>query len=121
MDKSNRTISNTSSPATVLAERAGRIRPLARGALRKTCGVSSVPKWRCASIGRAAAWRRETRIGRFRADLLCRDRATGGAVVIEAQLGPSDHSHLGQLLTYALRLPACADLARHPVRTRSIA
>ncbi len=51
---------------------------------------------------------RETRIGRFRADLLCRDRATGGAVVIEAQLGPSDHSHLGQLLTYALRLPACA-------------
>ena len=51
---------------------------------------------------------RETHIGRFRADLLCRDRATGGAVVIEVQLGPSDHSHLGQLLTYAVRLPACA-------------
>ena len=51
---------------------------------------------------------RETHIGRFRADQLCRDRATGGAVVIEVQLGPSDHSHLGQLLTYAVRLPACA-------------
>lgn len=51
---------------------------------------------------------RETRIGRLRADLLCRDRATGGTVVIEAQLGPSDHTHLGQLLTYTLRLPARA-------------
>lgn len=49
---------------------------------------------------------REPRVGRLRADLLCRDRATGGAVVIETQLGPSDHSHLGQLLTYAFRLPA---------------
>ena len=58
---------------------------------------------------------RETRIGRFRADLLCRDRATGGAVVIEAQLGPSDHSHLGQLLTYALRAAGLRGLARHPV------
>ena len=51
---------------------------------------------------------RETRIGRYRADLLCRDRATGGTVVIEVQLGASDHAHLGQILTYALRLPACA-------------
>ena len=51
---------------------------------------------------------RETHVGRFRADLLCRDRATGDAVVVEAQLGLSDHTHLGQLLTYALRLPACA-------------
>ena len=50
---------------------------------------------------------RETHVGRFRADLLCRDRPSGEAVVIEAQLGLSDHSHLGQLLTYALGLPAC--------------
>ena len=49
----------------------------------------------------------EAPVGRFRADLLCRDRGTDARVVIEAQLGPSDHSHLGQLLTYAIGLPAC--------------
>ena len=49
---------------------------------------------------------REVPVGRFRADLVCRNRGTGGAVVIEAQLGPSDHSHLGQLLTYAEGLEA---------------
>ena len=47
---------------------------------------------------------RETAVGRFRADLVCRDRVTGAAVVIEAQLGPTDHTHLGQLLTYAVGL-----------------
>ena len=44
---------------------------------------------------------REAPVGRFRADLVCRDRTSGAGVVIEAQLAPSDHSHLGQLLTYA--------------------
>ena len=48
----------------------------------------------------------EALVGRFRADLVCRDRGTGGAVVIEAQLNPSDHGHLGQLLTYARGLEA---------------
>ncbi|MDE0057719.1 MAG: helix-turn-helix domain-containing protein [Defluviicoccus sp.] len=47
---------------------------------------------------------RETQIGQFRADLLCRDRDTGARVVIEAQLGISDHRHLGQILTYARAL-----------------
>ena len=51
---------------------------------------------------------RETRVGQLRADLLCRNRDTGAAVVIEAQLGPSDHSHLGQILTYACALRARA-------------
>lgn len=51
---------------------------------------------------------REIRVGRFRADLLCRDRGTGATVVIEAQLGSSDHGHLGQLLTYAVGLQARA-------------
>ena len=32
---------------------------------------------------------RETQVGHFRADLLCRDRDTGAVVVIEAQLGNS--------------------------------
>ncbi len=49
---------------------------------------------------------REAPVGRFRADLVCRDRGTGAGVVIEAQLGPSDHSHLGQILTYAEGLGA---------------
>ena len=49
---------------------------------------------------------REVPVGRYRADLVCRDRGSGTGVVIEAQLGPGDHSHLGQLLTYALGLSA---------------
>ena len=49
---------------------------------------------------------RETRVGHFRADLLCRDRDSGSVAVIEAQLGPSDHRHLGQILTYACALRA---------------
>ncbi len=49
---------------------------------------------------------REAPVGRFRADIVCRDRRSGGLVVIEAQLGQSDHSHLGQLLAYADGLDA---------------
>ena len=49
---------------------------------------------------------REVSVGRFRADLVCRDRITDAGVVIEAQLNTSDHSHLGQLLTYAEGLGA---------------
>ena len=47
---------------------------------------------------------REAMVGRFRADLVCRDRDSGNTVVIEARLGHSDHSHLGQLLTYGVGL-----------------
>ena len=49
---------------------------------------------------------RENPVGVFRADLLCRNRDTGAAAVIEAQLGLSDHRHLGQILTYACALRA---------------
>ena len=51
---------------------------------------------------------REAPAGQFRADLLCLDRDTGARVVIEAQLGISDHRHLGQVLTYARALRARA-------------
>ncbi len=51
---------------------------------------------------------RETPVGQFRADLLCVDRDTGAKVVIEAQLGTSDHRHLGQVLAYARALRARA-------------
>src|ERR1700737_3407827 len=41
----------------------------------------------------------EVAVGNCALDILGRD-ASGRAVLIENQFGPSDHSHLGQLLTY---------------------
>jgi hypothetical protein len=41
----------------------------------------------------------EIPVGSFALDLLARDM-TGGIVLIEHQFGPTDHSHLGQLMTY---------------------
>jgi hypothetical protein len=48
----------------------------------------------------------EENVGPFRADLLCKDTATEKYVVIENQFGKTDHSHLGQVLTYASGLNA---------------
>lgn len=48
----------------------------------------------------------EKDVGPFRADILCKDTATGDWVLIENQLGRTDHSHLGQLITYAAGLRA---------------
>ena len=42
----------------------------------------------------------EVRVGPFAADLVAKEASTGHWVVIENQLAPTDHSHLGQLLTY---------------------
>ena len=42
---------------------------------------------------------REAPVGAYQLDLLARD-GSGRAVVIENQLGITDHNHLGQLLTY---------------------
>jgi len=49
---------------------------------------------------------REKGVGPFWADLLCRDTASGDYVVIENQLTKTDHTHLGQVLTYAAGLHA---------------
>jgi RecB family endonuclease NucS len=48
----------------------------------------------------------EKNVGPFRADILCRDTASGSWVLVENQLEKTDHSHLGQLLTYAAGLKA---------------
>src|SRR5688572_24601805 len=48
----------------------------------------------------------ETFVGPFRADILCKDTVSNHLVLIENQLERTDHSHLGQLLTYAAGLDA---------------
>lgn len=48
----------------------------------------------------------ERNVGPFRADILCKDTATGEWVLIENQLEKTDHTHLGQLMTYAAGLQA---------------
>ena len=49
---------------------------------------------------------REVDVGRFAADLLARNPQDGSLVLIENQLEGSDHSHLGQILTYLAGLEA---------------
>lgn len=48
----------------------------------------------------------EQNVGPFRADILCRDTLSDRFVLIENQLERTDHTHLGQLLTYAAGLDA---------------
>ncbi len=48
----------------------------------------------------------EKQVGPFRADILCKDTANGNWVLIENQIGRTDHTHLGQILTYASGLKA---------------
>jgi hypothetical protein len=49
---------------------------------------------------------KEQPVGRFRADILCKEDPDGTLVLIENQLEDTDHKHLGQLLTYASGLQA---------------
>lgn len=48
----------------------------------------------------------EKEVGPFAADILCRDTATDAWVLIENQLEKTDHTHLGQLMTYSAGLDA---------------
>lgn len=49
---------------------------------------------------------REVRIGNYALDLLATDSETGRMVAIENQINQTDHTHLGQALTYAAGLEA---------------
>ena len=48
----------------------------------------------------------EKNVGPYRADIVCKDTTDGSLVLIENQLEKTDHTHLGQLMTYAAGLDA---------------
>jgi hypothetical protein len=48
----------------------------------------------------------EVAVGPYSADILARDSGSGGPVVIENQLGKTNHDHLGKAITYAAALGA---------------
>lgn len=45
-------------------------------------------------------------VGSYRCDILCKDELTGKTVLIENQLEPTNHDHLGKIITYASGLDA---------------
>jgi hypothetical protein len=48
----------------------------------------------------------EQNVGPFKADILCKDTVTNNWVLIENQIEKTDHTHLGQILTYGAGLEA---------------
>ena len=45
-------------------------------------------------------------VGSYRCDIVCKDELTGKSVLIENQLEPTNHDHLGKIITYASGLDA---------------
>jgi hypothetical protein len=50
--------------------------------------------------------KQEEYVGSFRADILAKDLTNDHYIIIENQFGKTDHSHLGQIITYASGLSA---------------
>ena len=48
----------------------------------------------------------EANVGRYNVDILAQEENTGRKIIIENQLETTDHSHLGQLITYAAGVEA---------------
>lgn len=48
----------------------------------------------------------EKSVGPYRADILCKDTGSDHWVLVENQIAKTDHTHLGQILTYAAGLNA---------------
>ena len=44
---------------------------------------------------------RESRVGPYEIDLYAKEEGTGRKIIIENQLEPTNHTHLGQIITYA--------------------
>lgn len=49
---------------------------------------------------------KEVYVGSYRCDLIAKDETTGIKIIIENQLEPSNHEHLGKIITYASGLDA---------------
>lgn len=45
-------------------------------------------------------------VGSYRCDIICKDELTGKTVLVENQLEPTNHDHLGKIITYASGLDA---------------
>ncbi len=50
--------------------------------------------------------KREAKVGKFSLDILCKNKNDKSRVAIENQIEKTDHTHLGQLLTYGVGLDA---------------
>lgn len=48
----------------------------------------------------------EKNVGSYRCDIICKDEITNKIILIENQLEPSNHDHLGKIITYASGLDA---------------